>query len=71
MSTGTENSQIVAETSVSSDLQPVNNSDSCLNDIAIDPDSAVSEKVLLDTMAEKAVMDQIEVSQEELLIADQ
>ncbi|XP_029032628.2 zinc finger protein 236-like isoform X2 [Osmia bicornis bicornis] len=61
MSTGTENSQIVTETSVSSDLQPVtNNGDPCLNDIAIDPDSAVSEKVLLDTMAEKAVMDQIE-----------
>lgn len=40
-------------------MQPVVNSS--LN-IIIDADSAVSEKVLLDTVAEKEVMDRVEVS---------
>lgn len=36
--------------------------DSPFTDIAIDPDSTVSEKVLLDTVAEKQVMDRAKVS---------
>lgn len=38
------------------------NDHSPLHNIMIEPDSAVSEKVLLDTVAEKEVMDQVEVS---------
>lgn len=38
------------------------NDHSPLHNIIIEPDSAVSEKVLLDTVAEKEVMDQVEVS---------
>ncbi|XP_017793137.1 PREDICTED: zinc finger protein 236-like [Habropoda laboriosa] len=38
---------------------PIANSDSPLNNIIIDPDAAVSEKVLLDTVAEKEVMDRV------------
>lgn len=51
----TENSTL------SSEMQPVVNGHSSLN-IIIDTDSAVSEKVLLDTVAEKEVMDRVEVS---------
>ena len=40
----------------------VNNSHSPTNDIVMEPDSTVSERVLLDTVAEREVMDQVEVS---------
>lgn len=47
---------------LSSEVQPIENGHPPLNNIVIDPDSAVSEKVLLDTVAEKEVMDRVEVS---------
>ncbi|OAD55101.1 hypothetical protein WN48_05576 [Eufriesea mexicana] len=51
----------VSENSMlSSEVQPIENGHLPLNNIVIDPDSAVSEKVLLDTVAEREVMDRVE-----------
>ncbi|XP_043265068.1 zinc finger protein 236-like [Colletes gigas] len=48
-----------SENSVSSEMRTVVAADSLLNDIVIEPDSTVSERVLLDTVAEKEVMDRL------------
>ncbi|XP_076757858.1 uncharacterized protein LOC143427530 [Xylocopa sonorina] len=58
VSSGTNN--VAKKPTFSSDVQPVVSGPSSLNSIVIDSDSAVSEKVLLDTVAEKAVMDRVE-----------
>ncbi|XP_053982057.1 zinc finger protein 236-like isoform X1 [Hylaeus volcanicus] len=47
------------ENPVPSEMRAIVDVDSPLNDIVIDPDSTVSERVLLDTVAEKEVMDRV------------
>lgn len=51
------------ENSIATEIETMSAIHSSLNgDVVIDPDSTVSEKVLLDTVAEKEVMDRVRVS---------
>ncbi|XP_076167161.1 uncharacterized protein LOC143146603 isoform X2 [Ptiloglossa arizonensis] len=55
----TEINTTTPENLISSKMRAVVRTNSPLNDIVIDPDSTVSERVLLDTVAEKEVMDRV------------
>lgn len=57
----TEINTTTPENLISSKMRAVVRTNSPLNDIVIDPDSTVSERVLLDTVAEKEVMDRVKV----------
>lgn len=53
---------VAGNTIPSLEVQSMANDSTPSNDIPLDSDAAVSEKVLLDTVAEKEVMDRLQVS---------